>query len=83
MLKLNDVFFPAWGMKSDDESIYDSWSEEEGDNAASSSGRNKRIKKTQHIGQPTLAQMCCNLQKVVDAGIYFFVIWNWMKYYNI
>lgn len=75
--------FPEWGVKSDDESIYDSWSEEEGDNVASSSVRNKRIKKAQHIGQPTLAQMCCNLQKVVDAGIYFIVNLNLMKYYNV
>ncbi|XP_046687268.1 protein timeless homolog isoform X2 [Homalodisca vitripennis] len=53
-----------WGQRSDDESIYDSWSDDDGD----STHKSRTTKKAQRtLVQPSLAQMCCNLQRVADA----------------
>ncbi|XP_046688895.1 uncharacterized protein LOC124374789 [Homalodisca vitripennis] len=56
--------FVVWGQRSDDESIYDSWSDDDGD----STHKSRTTKKAQRtLVQPSLAQMCCNLQRVADA----------------
>lgn len=60
----------AWDKRSDDESIYDSWSDDDDDGGNLKDSTTEKPTNVIRNGQPSMAQIHCNLKKVVEAGNY-------------